>query len=123
MAQQRSMPQPPLSETDSDYEPPVTASDEDVQENALDGTADTMDAEQLPQEFEDEASVAVTGARDRDEALLEEKERQLENDLEVTDADAEGIEGNIKSLDFNDDEDMSSVTPSDVEDDEDRLPN
>ncbi|MCX2524408.1 hypothetical protein [Larsenimonas rhizosphaerae] len=123
MAQQRSTPQPPLSETDIDYEPPVTASDDDVQGDAMSGTADTMDAEQLPQEFEDEASMAVTGGRDRDEALLEEKERQLENELEVTDADAEGIEGNIKSLDFNDDDDMSAVTPSDAEDDEDRLPN
>ncbi|MCM2972233.1 hypothetical protein [Larsenimonas suaedae] len=115
---------------DDAYTAPVTASDNETErfedEISLEqnGTADTQDAEQLPQEFEDEAEIAEQGNRDRDEERLLEKERQLENELEVTDADEEGLEGHIKELDFSDDDDLSGVEPviEDEDDLEDQLP-
>lgn len=65
------------------------------------GTGSTEDAEDLPQEFDELADDTVSGDLDRDDATLAKKMTQLENEQEVTDADAEGIESNIKSLDFN----------------------
>lgn len=64
------------------------------------GTGSTEDAENLPQEFDDLTTDTVSGDLDRDDEALARKMAMLENEQEVTDADAEGIEGDIKSLNF-----------------------
>lgn len=71
------------------------------EQEAVFGTGTTEDAEDLPQEFDELTDDAISGDLDRDDQALAKKMRQLENDHEVTDADEAGIEGSIKSLDFN----------------------
>ncbi|WP_445621124.1 hypothetical protein ACUN8C_04600 [Kushneria sp. Sum13] len=80
-------------------------------EDINDGTGSTENASVLPDENDEYADLTETGALDEDERLLEEKEAELENELEVTEADEEGIEANIKALDFEEPEGGDHVDP------------
>ncbi|RKR04188.1 hypothetical protein C7446_1388 [Kushneria sinocarnis] len=99
------------------HEDELTATAEEVEsltdrsEEDFDGTASTQPAEELPQEFDEQAEEAVIGDLDRDEAELARKEAELENELEVTGADEEGVEAHIKELDFDEAEGEDGVDP------------
>ncbi|GHC30266.1 hypothetical protein GCM10010082_25400 [Kushneria pakistanensis] len=80
-------------------------------EDINDGTGSTEDASILPDENDEYADLVETGALDEDERLVDEKDAELENELEVTDADEEGIEANIKALDFEESEGGDHVDP------------
>ncbi|OHV09697.1 hypothetical protein [Kushneria phosphatilytica] len=95
----------------------LTATAEEVESLAdraaedFDGTATTQPAEELPQEFDYDAEEALIGDLDRDEAELARKEAELENELEVTGADEEGVEAHIKELDFEEARGEDGVDP------------
>ncbi|WP_027349220.1 hypothetical protein [Halotalea alkalilenta] len=71
-----------------------------------DGNASSEHASDLPDEFDDYVELVQERGLDEDERALEEKERYLEQRTETTDADEEGIEANIKRLDFEDDDEQ-----------------
>lgn len=73
--------------------------DEAAVEALLTGESSTVSAEDLPQEFDDLADAAEHGGIDRDEERLARKEHELEA-RDLTDTDEEGLEGNLKSLHF-----------------------
>lgn len=80
-------------------------------EDLNDGTGSTENASVLPDENDEYADLVETGALDVDERLLDAREAELENELEVTEADEEGIEANIKALDFEEPDGGDHVDP------------
>ncbi|REC94349.1 hypothetical protein [Kushneria indalinina] len=90
---------------------PETDAWTDDLEDINDGTGSTEDAAVLPDENDEYADLVETGALDEDERLIDKKEAELENELEVTEADEEGIEANIKALDFEESEGGDHVDP------------
>lgn len=90
---------------------PETDAWTDDLEDINDGTGSTEDASVLPDENDEYADLVETGVLDEDERLIEEKDAELENELEVTEADEEGIEANIKSLDFEEPDGGDHVDP------------
>lgn len=73
--------------------------DESAVEELLTGESSTVSAEYLPQEFDDLAEAAEHGGIDHDDECLARKEHELET-RDQTDVDEEGLEGNLKSLHF-----------------------
>ena len=80
-------------------------------EDLNDCTGSTESASVLPDENDEYADLVETGVLDADERLLDAREAELENELEVTEADEEGIEANIKALDFEEPDGGDHVDP------------
>lgn len=76
-----------------------------------DGTATTASASELADENDAYADLVETAALDQDEQALDAIETHLETELEVTQADEAGIEGSVKTLDFEEPEGGDSVDP------------
>lgn len=84
--------------------------DETTVEELLTGEGSTVSAEDLPQEFDDLAEAAEHGGLDQDDERLARKEHELES-RDLTDVDEEGLEGNLKSLRFEEAEGEDGVDP------------
>lgn len=84
--------------------------DEAAVEELLTGESSTLADEDLPQEFDDLADAAEHGGLDRDDERLARKEHELE-ERDLTDVDEEGLEGNLKSLHFEEAEGDDGVDP------------